>query len=438
MPKIVVMPKLGLTMSEGKVFKWHKKEGDEVKVGDVIFEVETDKLTNEVIADQDGFLRKIIVKEGESAKVAEPVGIIAALDEDISNLGIEFADEVESTDNKGLVKPIGESKTVKRAEGEYIRATPYAKKLARERAIDLSHITGTGIEERILAKDVIAYREERKVKVSPVADKMARELGVDIESIKADGRIMKKDILKAAQIDRTSQETLNRTRIIEPSNMRRIIAKRMHESWTISPRVTYNIEVDVTNMKQLRESLKDSFLKEGVKISYNHILMKILSKTLLEFPYLNGSFDGENIILHDYVNMGLAVDVGDGLLVPNVKDIQEKSLLEIAKETEKLIEDAREGRLSPDHLEGGTFTLTNMGMFGIDSFSPIINQPEVAILGVNRIVDKPVVLGGEIVIRPMMNLSLTADHRLIDGAMAGRFLTRTKAIIENPYLLLMY
>ncbi|HHV46840.1 MAG TPA: 2-oxo acid dehydrogenase subunit E2 [Tissierellia bacterium] len=438
MAKILVMPKLGLTMSEGKVSKWHKKEGDEVKVGDVIFEVETDKLTNEVIADQDGFLRKIIVKEGESAKVAEPVGIIAALDEDISNLGVEFTDEVEDTENREPMKSIEESKPVTKAEGEYIRATPYAKKLARERAVDLSKITGTGIEGRILARDVLTYKEERKVKISPVADKMAVELGVDIDSIKADGRIMKKDILRAIQVDKTPQEALNRTRIIEPNNMRRIIAKRMHESWTISPRVTYNIEVDVTDMKQLRESLKDSFLKEGVKISYNHILMKILSKTLLEFPYLNGSFDGENIILHDYVNLGLAVDVGDGLLVPNVKDIQEKSLLEIAKETEKLIEDARTGRLSPDHLEGGTFTLTNMGMFGIDSFSPIINQPEVAILGVNRIVDKPVILDGEIVVRPMMNLSLTADHRLIDGAMAGRFLARTKAIIENPYLLLMY
>lgn len=438
MPKVVVMPKLGLTMSEGKVFKWHKKEGDEVKTGDIIFEVETDKLTNEVIADQDGFLRKIIVKEGESAKVAEPVGIIAALDEDISNLGIEFADEDENKDNKTPENTIGESKVFTRAEGEYIRATPYAKKLAREKLVDLTNISGSGIEGRILAKDVLAYEEERKVRISPVANKMSRELGVNIESIKADGRIMKKDILKAAQIEKTPQEAFHRTRLIEPNNMRRIIAKRMHESWTISPRVTYNLEVDVTNMKQLRESLKDSFLKEGVKISYNHILMKILSKTLLEFPYLNGSFDGENIILHDYVNMGLAVDVGDGLLVPNVKDIQEKSLLEIAIETERLIEDAREGRLLPDHLEGGTFTLTNMGMFGIDSFSPIINQPEVAILGVNRIVDKPVVLGGEIVIRPIMNLSLTADHRLIDGAMAGRFLSRTKAIIENPYLLLMY
>ena len=438
MPKIVVMPKLGLTMSEGKVSKWHKKEGDEVKVGDVIFEVETDKLTNEVIADQDGFLRKIIVKEGESAKVAEPVGIIAALDEDISSLGVELADEIDVAENREPMKPMEEPKSVTKAEGEYIRATPYAKKLARKRGIDLSKITGTGIEGRILARDVLAYKEERKVKISPVADKMAKELGVDIESIKADGRIMKKDILKAVQTDNASQEAINRTRIIEPNNMRRVIARRMHESWTISPRVTYNIEVDVTNMKQLRESLKDSFLEEGVKVSYNHILMKILSKTLMEFPYLNGSFDGENIILHDYVNMGLAVDVGDGLLVPNVKDIQEKSLLEIAKETERLIEDARTGRLSPDHLEGGTFTLTNMGMFGIDSFSPIINQPEVAILGVNRIVDKPVVLGGEIVIRPMMNLSLTADHRLIDGAMAGRFLARTKEIIENPYLLLMY
>lgn len=433
MPKILVMPKLGLTMSEGKVFKWHKKEGDEVKVGDVVFEVQTDKLTNEVVADQDGFLRKVIVKEGETAKVAEPVGIIAELDEDISGLGIEIADEIESVEEKLPEKVTAHPKTTTSAEEGYVRATPYAKKIAREKSIDLSKISGTGMEGRILAKDVLAYQEEGRVKISPVASKMAKEFGIDVEAIEADGRIMKKDILRAIEVD----EAADRIRVIEPNNMRRIIASRMHESWTISPRVTYNLEVDVTNMKEFRESLKESFALAGTKLSYNHILMKILSKTLLEFPYLNGSFDGENIILHDYVNIGIAVDIGDGLLVPNVKDVQDKSLLEISKETEKLIEDAREGRLSPDYLEGGTFTLTNMGMFGLDSFSPIINQPEVAILGVNRIVDKPIVLDGEIVIRSMMNLSLTADHRLIDGAMAGRFLARTKEIIENPYLLLM-
>lgn len=433
MPKILVMPKLGLTMSEGKVFKWHKKEGDEVKVGDVVFEVQTDKLTNEVVADQDGFLRKVIVKEGETAKVAEPVGIIAELDEDISGLGIEIADEIESVEEKLPEKVTVHPKTITSDEEGYVRATPYAKKIAKEKSIDLSKISGTGMEGRILAKDVLAYQEEGRVKISPVASKMAKEFGIDVEAIEADGRIMKKDILRAIEVD----EATDRIRVIEPNNMRRIIASRMHESWTISPRVTYNLEVDVTNMKEFRESLKESFALASTKLSYNHILMKILSRTLLEFPYLNGSFDGENIILHDYVNIGIAVDIGDGLLVPNVKDVQDKSLLEISKETEKLIEDAREGRLSPDYLEGGTFTLTNMGMFGLDSFSPIINQPEVAILGVNRIVDKPIVLDGEIVIRSMMNLSLTADHRLIDGAMAGRFLARTKEIIENPYLLLM-
>ena len=293
----------------------------------------------------------------------------------------------------------------------------------------------TGEEGRIIGKNVLEFEADERIKISPTAKKMAKEKGVDISQIDATGRIMKQDILDALKV--ADYTTKGEEQIVEPNNMRRIIAERMHNSWMTSPRVTYNLEIDVSNMKEFRESLKGNFIETGTKLSYNHILMKIVSKALIEYPYLNGSFNGEEIILRNYVNMGLAIDVGDGLLVPNVRNTESKSLLEIAVETEKLIEDTREGRLNPDTLEGGTFTITNIGMFGIDTFSPIINQPEVAILGVNRMVDKAVVIGGEIAIRPMMNLSLTADHRLVDGAMAAKFLARVKEIIENPYLLLM-
>lgn len=440
MAKLLVMPKLGLTMVEGKVSKWHKKEGDEVKKGDVLFEVETDKITNHIEADQDGVIRKIFVNEGEKAKVAAPVAILAGRDEDISSLlqeaGVEITENLK--EEKGHdVKEVKEYTHV-RKDGEYIRATPYAKYLAREKSIDLSKVKGTGEDGRIVARDVLNYAEEVKIKISPVAAKMAEEYGVDITQVDAKGRIMKEDILAAIDVNKIEalkEEVKAKVEIVTPNTMRKIIAQRMLESWTTTPRVTYNMEVDMTNTIDFRNKLKDSFTKAGAKLTYNHILMKIASKVLLEYPYLNASFNGEVIELHNYVNIGLAVDVGDGLLVPNVKNVHEKPLLDIALETEALIKNAREGKLSPDDLAGGTFTITNIGMYGIDSFSPIINKPEVAILGVNRIAEKPVVINGQIVIRPMMNLSLSADHRLVDGAMAAKFLVRFKEILENPYLL---
>ena len=431
MSKTVLMPKLGLTMTKGKVSKWHRKEGDQVEKGDALFEVETDKLTNTVEAFGPGVIRKILVGEGETVPVSVVVAIVAGADEDISDLLAGEAGVDAPTDKASI--PTTETKkaeVIERAEGEYVRASPYAKKLVKEKGYNLSELGGTGFEGRIIAKDVLDYDGGSKVKISPVASKMASEMGIDVGSINADGRIMKDDILGQARLGKGGVEK------VVANNMRKVIAERMHASWMTSPRVTYNLEVDVTNMKEFRNSLKPSFEKKGLKISYNHILMKIASKALLEFPYLNGSFDGEEITLHNYVNLGLAIDVEGGLLVPNITNVQDLDLTQISMETENLIDDIRSGNINPDTLEGGTFTITNIGMFGIDSFSPIINQPEVAILGVNRMVDKPVALNGEVVIRPMMNLSLSADHRLVDGAMAARFLARFKEIVENPYLLL--
>lgn len=435
MAKLIVMPKLGLTMIEGKLSKWHKKEGDEVKKGDVLCEIETDKITNTVEATEDGVLRKVFLSQGSKAPVSAPIGIVAGADDDISSL-IPDGVAVEQTSNDKVEEKKVEDKKVKETEiihGDYIRATPYAKKIAKEKNIDLSEVVGTGENGRLLAKDILSF-DPGKVKISPVAAKMAKDLGVDINTIDSSGRIMKNDILREARSkDYAMVETVE---TIEASTMRKVIAERMHASWMTSPRVTYNLEVDVTSIKDMRNRLKISFEKDNLKLSYNHIIMKIVAKALMEYPYLNGSFDGEEITIHNYVNMGLAVDVPGGLLVPNVKGIHNMDLKEISLETENLIEEAKSGNVNPDNLAGGTFTITNIGMFGIDSFSPVINQPEVAILGINRMVDKPVVIDGQILIRPMMNLSLTADHRLVDGAMAARFLARVKEIIENPYLLL--
>ena len=216
------------------------------------------------------------------------------------------------------------------------------------------------------------------------------------------------------------------------SGMRKAIAKNMQNSHMTSPTVTFNLGIDMTEMKRYREQLK----AKEIKVSYTDLLVKFVAKALTEFPLLNCSVQDNKIIYKHYVNMGVAVALDNGLVVPNIVDADKKSLTEISAEVKEMARLAREGKLPPEKLSGGTFTITNLGMYGIESFSPIINQPEVAILGVNTMEDKVVVRNGEICIRPIMNLSLTADHRVVDGSVAAQFLQRVKSLMENPALIL--
>ena len=216
------------------------------------------------------------------------------------------------------------------------------------------------------------------------------------------------------------------------NGMRKAIARNMLNSVQTSPTVTMNLSVDMSAMKAYREQLKS----QEIKVSYTDLLVKFVAKALTEFPLLNCSVEDNKIVYKHYVNMGVAVALDNGLLVPNIADADKKSLTEISAEVKELAKLAREGKLPPEKLRGGTFTITNLGMYGIESFTPIINQPEVAILGVNTMEDKVVVRNGEMVIRPMMNLSLTADHRVVDGSVAAQFLQRVKSLLENPALML--
>lgn len=432
MAYVIKIPKLGLTMTEGTVFKWHTKEGDQVKEGDLLFELATDKLVNEVLAEEDGVLRKIILEDGQTAPVGAPVAVIAKADEDISGL-VEDGDEIPQDNIIEETPKKAEDKIIEKPANStgYPLATPAAKKLAREKDIDLQLVAGTGENGRILEKNVREYIETNKdtVKASPMAKKLAKDLGVDLKSLEKDGRIMKDDVLKASSAPSTT--------MTPPTRLRKIIAERMLENWQTTAAVTYNMEVDMTELKALREKLNKHYAAKDIKFSYNHLLIKALVKALIENPELNAYFDGENIMYHDYVNMGIAIAIGKELIVPNLKDADKKTLEEIAIETEDLIKAAREGGLDTDDLTGGTFTITNLGSFGMDSFSPIVNKPESAILGINTIKDKPVVVEGQIAIRTMTNINLTADHRLIDGAAAAVFLSRVKELIENPYLMLV-
>ena len=439
MAKEIVMPKLGLTMTEGTVSKWLKKVGDEVKEGEPLFEVETDKLTNTIESSASGVLRHIFVEEGTTVPLFGKLAIIAAADEDISAL-LGGAAPAAAAAPEAAAAPAPAAPA--RAAGERIIAAPAAKKLAKELGIDLALVTGTGPNGRITLDDVKNYKpapaapvveEAPKTKASPLAAAVAKDLGIDLEKIGTKDRVLAEDILHYLESTREkAAEEAPREEVVPMNGMRKAIARNMLNSHMTSPTVTANLSVDMSAMKGYREQLK----AKEIKVSYTDLLVKFIAKALTEFPLLNCSVEDNKIIYKHYVNMGVAVALDNGLVVPNVTDADKKSLTEISKEIKELAKLAREGGLPMEKLQGGTFTITNLGMYGIESFTPIINQPEVAILGVTTMEDRAVVRNGEIVIRPMMTLSLTFDHRVVDGSVAAEFLQRVKALLENPALML--
>ncbi|MEW9124223.1 MAG: dihydrolipoamide acetyltransferase family protein [Thermotaleaceae bacterium] len=435
MAKLVTMPKLGLTMKEGRLTKWHKTEGDMVSAGEALFDVATDKLVNEIEAAESGVLRKVFVAEGDVVECLEPVAIIADADEDITALLGDSLQEGE--DNKGIVKsnasmerPMAE----KPKEEGRIKVSPVAKKLAKENNIDLTLVTATGPKGRITLEDVENYIKNlpKQVKSSPMAAKIADALNVDLGDIRKDARIMKEDVYAYLKDKNAAAQAQPSERRVSMSQMRQVIASRMSESWSVSPAVTFDIKVDVTRLKEIRNQLQNE-----CKVTFTDLLIKILATALLEFPYINSRIDNNEICIRNYANIGVAVAVDEGLVVPVVKYANTKGLKQISKEVKDLAQKARDNELSQEDITGGTFTITNLGMYGIESFSPIINQPEVAILGVNTITETPVVKNDQIMIKPLMNLSLTADHRVVDGAVAAQFLARVKEYIEKPAMLFL-
>ena len=433
----LLMPKLGLTMTEGTIDEWKKKVGDTVQKGEIIYSVATDKLTNDVEADADGVLLKILVAEGETVPCKTLVGWLGqpgeAVPDGAAPTAAAPAPEAPAADTAAAA-----SAAPAREAGAYVTATPYAKKLAKEKGFDLGQIPATGYKGVVVAKDVLAFTpaaEAPAVKASPLAAKVAADLGIDLGAVNAHGRVLAQDILAYLENTREKAEpaAVDAREEIKPmSGMRKAIARNMLASVQTSPTVTFNLGIDMSEMKRYREQLK----AKEIKVSYTDLLVKFVSKALTEFPLLNCSVEDNKIIYKHYVNMGVAVALDNGLVVPNIPDADKKSLTQISAEVKELAKLAREGKLPPEKLRGGTFTITNLGMYGIESFTPIINQPEVAILGVNTMEDKVVVRNGEMVIRPIMNLSLTADHRVVDGSVAAQFLQRVKSLMENPALML--
>ena len=433
----ILMPKLGLTMTEGTIDEWKKKEGDSVSKGEILFSVATDKLTNDVEAEEDGVLLKILVPEGETVPCKALIGWLGAAGEAAPDAAGQAASAPAPAEADAPAAAAAAAPA--KASGAYVPATPYAKKLAKEKGFDLGQIPATGYKGVVVAKDVLGFTPDAApaapaVKASPLAEKLAADLGIELGALNAHGRVLAQDILAYLENTREKAEggEAAREEVKPMSGMRKAIARNMLASVQTSPTVTFNLSVDMSEMKRYREQLK----AKEIKVSYTDLLVKFVAKALTEFPLLNCSVEDNKIVYKHYVNMGVAVALDNGLLVPNIADADKKSLTEISAEVKELAKLAREGKLPPEKLRGGTFTITNLGMYGIESFTPIINQPEVAILGVNTMEDKVVVRNGEMVIRPMMNLSLTADHRVVDGSVAAQFLQRVKSLLENPALML--
>jgi pyruvate dehydrogenase E2 component (dihydrolipoamide acetyltransferase) len=447
----VILPQLGQTMEEGAIVDWVKKEGEPVSRGDVLFTVESDKAVLEVEATARGFLRRILVPEGQPVPVLTVVALITReADEDISSYGlpgVAAAPATPSATEAGLPAPApspGEHPP-EPASGR-IFASPRARKTAREKGIDLALLSGTGPSGRIVEQDVLDYLAA-KPKATPMAQKTAQALGVDLSTVAGtgiSGRIMQADVAGTAPPAAigalpSSLPEVHAVESIPMTGLRRIVAERMAASDAATARVTLVTEADATSFVEGREQLKNSVSEEwGFTPGYNDILGLIVARALTEYPYMNArlSDDGQSIERFATVNLGMAVDTERGLLVPVIRNASQKGLRAFGTEFRTLVDRARAGRSLPDDLSGGTFTITSLGMYEIDAFTPIINLPEAAILGVGRIQPKAVVRDGEIVARQMWTLSLVFDHRLVDGAPAARFLQRIKQLVENPFLLL--
>ena len=433
----VTMPKWGMTMKEGKITKWFKNEGDSIQKGEELFEVETEKITNKVEAPASGILFQIVVPEGTTVPVGTIVAVIAEAGEQPERIeGVQMGEVKEAAaPAAGGTAP---SKPEKPGEKKFVLASPAARRLAKELEIDLSLVPGTGPKGRVTESDVTKYHEEGPPppKITPVAKEMAKQAGLDVSAIVGTGeggKITKEDVERALEVG--VSEEVQPVQSIPFTGMRKSVAENMHASLQNAAQLTIFTEVDVTEMVRFLELVREEHKKdETVRVSYNDIIILITARALKHFPAMNSTLVGEEILIHHGVNMGIAVAVPDGLMVPVLHNAHQKGVLQIAKEARELARKAREGTLNVDEVTGGTFTITNLSMYEVDGFTPILRPPETGILGVGRVKEKPTVHNGEICIRPMMFLSLTFDHRVVDGAPAAEFLQTLARFLEHPTL----
>lgn len=418
----VIMPKQGLQMTEGYITVWKKKEGELVSVGEPLFEMETDKLNIVIDAQAAGTLLKIVHPEGATVPVTEVIAYIGEPGETI-----ETADDADRSDTTSPEEP----------KGRRTFSTPRARMRAEERGVDLEALTGSGPEGLIIERDVLSFAPAPVKSASPLARAIADREGVQIDQVHGTGdrgKVMAADVrshVKAALV--TTPEPEAEDRLIPMDGMRRGIASLMKKSLETQAQANHRMAVDMSECVRMRNQLK----AQDRKVGFTDIIIMAAARALREHPGINVMRDGDSILVRNAVNIGIAVETDQGLLVPVLTHVDRRSLSNIAAASADLAQRARNGRLMPDEVGGGTFTVTNLGMYGIDSFTAICNAPESAILAVGAIRKKPVVRAdGTIVVRDMMWLSLSYDHCVIDGAPAARFLQKIAQYLEEPAMML--
>ena len=453
MAKKVIMPKQGLQMTEGTIMQWLVAEGGTVEKGQPLFEMETDKLTITMDAEASGTLLKIVRPVGDTVPITELIAVIGEPGEDISALLGDAAPAAAAPAEGAPAAPAkaapAAAAVAERAPGERIFISPRARMVAEEKGIDYSKIVGTGNDGSIIERDILAY-EASQPAVTPLAANVAKANGIDLSGIVGTGvggKITTADLpvaapaaaeAPAAPAAEAAPAQMGRgTRTERMSGMRRAISNNMLASKNTNAQTNHRMVIDMTAAIALRNQYKAL----GIKVSYNDIIVRACAKALQDMPIVNASVDGSNIVYHDYVNVGTAVSVPGGLIVPVIRDADIIGLSGIAAKSAELIEKARDGKLTDSDYHGGTFTVSSLGMFDLDDFVAIINPPESAILAVGKIAKTPVVVTNEdgedeIAIKSMCNLCLSYDHRIIDGAEAAKFLQKLKNYLQNPVLLI--
>ena len=455
MVQTVVMPKLGQTVEESTVLKWHKREGELVKKGDILFEIETDKAVLEVESFFEGTLLKIVVAEGQTVPVSVPVAFIGQPGDPIPEVKpvsrpVATADtasapvaaprpvpafsSIQPAAGAPVPGPAPRSTTSPRgvASGHLVadvalhaqRASisPRARRLIRECVINADPIPGTGPGGRVVEKDVQAYLEAKHyaaLKITPAAKNLARKNGIDIMAVP---RAASRERITVAMIQQAIAE-----KPVTMSKMRQVIAQRLTASFTTTPHFYVTVAVDMTDLLAWRKILK----KAKKPFTVTDFILKAVALALVEFPALNSSTDGRATRWHSHVHLGMAVSIAEGLVVPVIRNAPDLSIAELHERVAALAGKARDGKLTPDEMTGSTFTVSNMGMLDVEHFTAIINPGESAILAVASTRPTPVVRDGKIKIRAMMNITLSSDHRLVDGAVAALFGNRVKSMLED-------
>lgn len=378
----VIVPQIGQSIAEATIVKWMKKPGERIEKGETLVEIGTDKINTELPAPESGLVREILVAEGETVPIETVIAIL-------EGFGEQRGEEAEERGG-GLAKEQGSEGVEEGGGGVVGRYTPVVRRLAAEHHVDLARVQGTGSNGRVTKEDVLRFVEKRPATATKTGERVAM------------------------------------------TRMRKLIAEHMIRSRRTAADVSTFFEVDMSEAVRLRERVKDRYAAQhGLKLTYLPFVVSAVTKGLQEYPVLNSSIEGDDMIFHRQINVGIAVALEEGLIVPVLRDANEKTLLGIAREIQDLSDRAKSNRLSPDELQGGTFTITNPGAFGALMGTPIIHQPQVAILGLGAVVKRPVVINDAIAIRSMAYLSLSYDHRALDGATADQFLAHIKNTLET-------